>query len=772
MAVQTKSHGWRADGLEKVTGQGRYTADLTLPGMLHARFVYAGRPHARITRLDLTAARRSPGVLAVITQDDVPDVRYGNAVSDRTLFARGVVRFEGEVVAAVAALTPEAAAAAASLVEVDYETLEPVLDPERALEPGSPLVHPDWQSYEGLDGLVRQANECAYVDIVKGDVEAGLREAVHVLEERYQVDMSHAVPIEPHAVLAQWQGDHVTIWTTSQVPFLARSGVAETLGIPESKVRIIVPHLGGGFGGKCEFHFEAHVAALARKARRPVRLVFSRQEEFVAPDKVRHPMVIDLETGVGKDGAITGRRATLYMDSGAYASDAPSIGEVATMMAAGPYRIPHLRVEAHVVYTNRTPAGSVRAPSGPQICWAVEQHTDLLARRAGLDPLEFRRRNLLRDGDQGPTGQRMAAVGAVECLERAARMIRWDSRPARSPSPSKGEGRVGVSNGVACGWWFSLPAPATAYLKLNGDGSATLVTGANENGSGAVMGLALLAAEELGIAPEQVSVLYQDTDAGAFDSGSSGSQTTYNNGRAVIAAATEIRERLCVLAAEQLEANPRDIVIEDGVAHVKGVPARGVTVAELTSTAQENGELLTARGAPLPPPMPDSFGASCAGRLFFPAFADPTFFCHAVRVHVDRETGVVRVEEVAAAHDFGLVLNPMGAEGQVEGGIVHAIGMALTEGTQYREGRQLNPHLLDYKLQTAADAPAISIEFVRTEGAGGPRGAKGVGEPPVVPTAGAIANAIADATGARVRHLPMTAPRVFAALSSSSPNSQ
>ncbi|TMD14745.1 MAG: xanthine dehydrogenase family protein molybdopterin-binding subunit [Chloroflexi bacterium] len=759
MSVPVGAPGWRADGLEKVLGQARYTADLALPGMLYARFVYAGRAHARIRRLDLVRARRHPGVLAVIAQDDVPDVRYGNAVADRTLFARGVVRFEGEVVAAVAALTPEAAAAAARLVEVEYEPLEPVLDPERALDPRSPLVHPEWESYESLDGIVRRGNECAYVNIVKGDVEAGLKSAAVVLEERYQVDMSHAVPIEPHAVLAQWQGDQVTIWTTSQVPFLARGGVAETLGIPESRVRIIVPHLGGGFGGKCEFHFEAHVAALARKAGRPVRLVFSRQEEFTAPDKVRHPMVIDLETGVGKDGAIAARRATIHMDSGAYASDAPSIGEVATMMAAGPYRIPHLLIEAHVVYTNRTPAGSVRAPSGPQVCWALEQHTDQLAGRAGIDPVEFRRINLLRDGDG------MEAVGAVECLERAARMIGYSPRSEKNlPPPSRGRAGEGVANGVACGWWFSMPAPATAYLKLNADGSATLVTGANENGSGAVMGLALLAAEELGIAPGQVSVLYQDTDAGAFDSGSSGSQTTYNNGRAVILAATEIRERLRALAAEHLEASPGDVVIQDGEAHVKGVPSRSVTVAELAGAAQDNGELLTARGAPLPPPMPDSFGASCAGRVAFPAFADPTFFCHAVRVGVDPQTGVVRVEKVAAAHDFGTVLNPVGAEGQVEGGIVHAIGMALTEGTQYEDGRQLNPHLLDYKLQTAVDAPAIAIEFVETQAAGGPRGAKGVGEPPIVPTAGAIANAIARACGARVRQLPMTAPRVWSAL--------
>jgi CO/xanthine dehydrogenase Mo-binding subunit len=743
----------RADGLDKVSGQGRYTADLTATGMLHARFCYAGQPHARITRIDTTKALRHPGVLAVMTQDDVPQVRYGNAVKDRTLFARDVVRFEGEVVAAVAALTPEAADEAVRLIDIGYEPLTAILDPEAALRADSPLVHPDWASYKAMDGLVRQANDCAYVDIVKGDVDAGLRQAAQVVEERYHVDMTHAVPIEPHAILAQWEGDHVTIWTTSQVPFLARSGVAETLGIPESKVRIVVPHLGGGFGGKCEFHFEAHVAALARKARRPVRLVFTRHEEFIAPDKVRHPMVIDLQTGLAQDGMITARRATVYLDSGAYASDAPAIAEIATMMAAGPYRIPHLRIAAHTMYTNRTPAGSVRAPSGPQVCWAVEQHTDVLAERAGLDPVEFRRRNLAREGDEGPTGQRMQAIGVLECLERAAKRIEW----GRARQPGEGVG-------VACGWWFSLPGPATAYLKLNADGSATLVTGANENGSGAVMGLALLAAEELGIDPEQVAVLYQDTDAGAYDGGSSGSQTTYNNGRAVIEAASELRERLRALAAERLEANPNDLVFEDGAVHVKGVPSRSVTIAELVSTAQGKGELLTARGAPLPPDMPDNFGASCAGRLVFPAFADPTFFCHAVRVQVDKETGVVQVKEVAAGHDFGRVLNPVGAEGQVEGGIVHGIGIALTEGTQYRDGRQLNPHLLDYKLQTAADAPAIAIDFVETVASGGPRGAKGVGEPPIVPTAGAIANAIADATGVRVRHLPMTAPRVWAAL--------
>ncbi len=799
----------RADGLEKVTGQARYTADLVLPGMLEARFLLANRPHARIRSINTEKARRLPGVLAIMTQEDVPQLRYGSAIKDRTLFAKDVVRFEGEIVAAVAALTAEAAAAAIEAIDVEYEPLPAINDAEAALDPASTLVHPDWASYAlGYDGIIRDRNDCAYVNIVKGDVERGFKEADEIVEERYTCDQSHPVPIEPHAIVAQWQGHKLTVWTTTQVPFAARSGVAETLQIPESDVRIVVPHLGGGFGGKCEFHFEAHVAALARKARRPVRLVLSRHDEFMMPDKVNHPMVVELKTGIKKDGTMTARQARIVMDTGAYASDAPSIAEIATMMAAGPYRIPNLKIECNTVYTNKTPAGSVRAPSGPQIAWAVEAHTDELGRRVGIDAFQIRKRNLLHDGDEGPTGQKMTATGILRCLERAAEMIGLLPSPQRggavspsplegegqgggslrpSPSPLVGEGRGGGSLpdspsplvgegqgggwregiGLACGWWFSLPSASTVYMKMNADGSATIVTGAQENGSGAVMGLALLASEELGIDPNKISILYQDTDAGAWDMGSSGSQTTFNNGRAVIEASTEIRNRILQLAAESLEAAVGDLEIRDGAVRVRGVPNRSIAVADLVSTAQGNGELITARAAPLPPDMPDNFGATCAGRVVFPAFADPTFVCQAARVEVNPASGVVKVKEIAAAHDFGRVLNRAGALGQVEGGIVHSLGMGLTEGMQYREGRQLNPHLLDYKLFTAADVPIINVEFVETDGVGGPRGGKGVGEPPIIVAAAAVGNAIADATGARVHQLPMTAPRVWAAVKGS-----
>ncbi|MCW2716785.1 xanthine dehydrogenase family protein molybdopterin-binding subunit [Pseudonocardia sp.] len=740
----------RRDGLEKVTGEARYTADLAFTGLLHAKFVYAGRPHARIVAIDTTAAARMPGVHAVLTQADVPMVRYGMFVKDRTLFAHDVVRFEAEVVAAVAADTPEHAAAAAAMVEVEYEDLPAVLDVEDALAASAPQLHPDWPGYSTQDGVERGPNDCGHMTSVKGDVDAGFAEADLQLTETYSSDMSHAVPIEPHAVVARWQGEKVTIWSTSQVPFPARAGVAETLQIPQSNVRIVVPHLGGGFGGKCDFHFEAHVALLARATRRPVRLVFTRREEFVATDKVRHAVRIELSTGVRRDGTITARRARMLLDSGAYCGDALFATEIGLMMVAGPYRIANLHAEVHTVYTNRTPAGSVRAPGGPQTCWAVEQHTDELARLVGLDPLEFRRRNLVRAGDTGQTGQRFVSSSAEQCLDRAAELAGW---PGTELGPDE-------ALGVAVGWWFSLAVTSGAYLKINPDGTGTIITGAQENGSGSVMGLAMLAAEELGMHPDSFSVLYQDTDAGPFDIGSAGSQTTFNNGRAVMEAARDVRGKLLELAADRLEIHQSDLELVDGSVRVKGAPTRSIPLADLAAGAQ-----LIGSGSGTPPPLPDHDLAGCGGRLGYSAFGSPSFFCHIARVRVDRDTGVVSVPEVVAVHEFGRVLNPLGAQGQVEGGVIQSVGMALLEGSQYEGGHQLNPGLLGYKLVTAPDAPKVTVGFLDDPvDQGGPHGAKAVGEPPVVGTPAAIGNAIAAAVGTRVRVLPMNAERVWAAL--------
>ena len=746
----------RADGGAKATGQARYTADLAFPGLAHARLLLAGRAHARIRRLDTARARALPGVLAVLTAVDVPARRYGSFdfVLDRTLFATDVVRFEGEVVAAVAALTPEIAAAALEAIEVDYDDLPAVLDVEAALEPGSPLVHEAIADYGHDPNIEPRGNLASRSTIVKGDAPAAMAAAPIVVRERYVADMAHPVPIEPHSVTADWSGDRVTIWSSTQVPFYARTKTAEVLGIPEHRVRVVVSHLGGGFGGKCDFHFEGHVAALAHAARRPVSLVLSRHEEFVTPDKVTHAMVVDLETGLSEDGTILARKARILLDCGAYASDTPVLGQIAAMMIAGPYRIPDIAIEAIAVYTNRTPSGSVRAPTGPQACWAVEQHHDVLAARVGLDPVEFRRRNLVDDGDEGPTRQKHEGRGALDTLEQAVARARAD-------------GPLGPNEaiGVASGWWFSAPGPSGAFVRLESDGSGRIVTGAQENGTGAVMALPILAAEELGMKPEDFAITYQDTDAGPYDGGSSGSQTTFNNGRAVVEAAREIRRQLLELAAQALEAAADDLELADGHVGVRGSPDRRVSIAELAATAH-GGALLLARGSGIPPETPEHDASACVGRLGFEAFASPTFFCHAARVRVDPATGVVRTLKVVAATDVGRVINRTGALGQMTGGVVMALGNATLEGTVFgADGRQRNASLLDYKLLTSADAPEIEAIFVEHPASnGGPRGSKGIGEPPIVPTAAAVANAIATATGSRVRRLPMTSERVWRAV--------
>ena len=743
----------RADGPDKVTGSGRYTADLSLTGMLTAKFLYSGHAHARITKLDVTAARQIPGVFAVLTAADVPAVRYGPFVQDRTLFATDTVRFEGDIVAAVAAIDTATAQRALDAILVEYQPLPVVNDIEAALSPDAPLVHEGWADYGAGDFLVRNHNVASFSSISRGDIDAGFAEAHTVVKGRYVADGSHAAPIEPRAVVAQWEGNKVTIWSSTQVPFDARAGVCETLQLPASRVRIIVPHLGGGFGGKCGFHFEAHVAALARAARRPVRLQFSRREEFLAPDRRREGMVIELETGVRADGTICARRARLVLDNGAYTADAGFFSQLAAMHALGPYVIPNVLAEASLVYTNHQPSGSVRAPTAPQACWAVETHTDEVAKAVGIDPVEFRLRNTVDIGLEGPSGQTYDEIGLRDCIRRATEMVGYGT-----PLPE------GEAIGVAIGWWPSFAAPSGAYVKVDGDGSGQIITGAQECGTGSVMTLRYLVAEELGMDPEQFELVYQDTSAAPYDMGATGSQTLFNNGRAVVAAAAQVADQLKALAAERLEASPDDIVLADGAASVAGTPSRTVPIAELAAAAA-GGELLIGHGSGAPPAGPEALGSMCVGDVGLTAWLAPQFSCHAIHVKVDPDTGVTRVLKVAAAHDSGTIINPLAATGQVEGAVAMGIGQALTEGTRYDDqAHQRNAGLLEYKLQTCADMPDIGVHFVQivTPNAG-PRGAKGLAEAPNVPTPGAVSNAIAAAVGTPVRLLPMTAERVWEA---------
>ena len=738
----------RSDGKEKVTGTGRYTADLTFTGMAHAKFRYADHSHAKILKIDASKAKVLPGVVAVVTQADLPDVRFGGLVRDRYLFAKDVVRFEGEIVAGVAALTEETAAEAARLIEIEYEPLPVITDFEAAMEAGSPLVHEDWASYDRDANMESSGNTVGYHTIVKGDADAAMSRADVVVKSRYVSDASQGVPIEPRAVVAQWHGDEVTIWSSTQVPYAARAGVAQTLQVPETDVRVIVPLLGGGFGAKCDLHFEGQVAALARAAKRPVKLVFTRAEEFRAIAQRREGIAMEFETGVMRDGRLVSRKARLVLDKGAYCGEGGFLGQMAAMHACGPYVIDHIFVEAFLNYTNQQPSGSVRAPTGPQVCWGLEQHMDEVAAAIGMDPIELRRKTLIEEGAEGPTRQVFEHVGVKDTLEKALEMI---GDEVDLPDDE--------AIGVAVGWWPCMPAPSGAYIQMNADGSATIVTGAQENGSGAVMAMPVFVAQELGIPPEDISLVYQDTGVAAWDMGSCGSQTTFNSGRAILAAAAEVREQLLDTAVDKLEADRADLELADGVARVKGSPDRSIRIVDLV------GEIGTVhgKGSGDVPDVPPGDTGGCVGRLGYETFLAPQLITQAAHVKVDRDTGVVRVLRIAAAHDSGRILNKVGADGQVYGGVVMGVGLALSEGTMLDEqGRQRNPHLLDYKLVTSADAPQIDVAWIEYDSVG-PRGSKGVGEPPQAPTAAAIANGIAKVLGSRVRRLPMTPERVWSA---------
>jgi CO/xanthine dehydrogenase Mo-binding subunit len=748
----------RFDAFEKVTGQARYLADLSLPGMLHGAFLLSAHAHAVVVGIDTSAAEAMPGVGAVVTFRDVPDLRYGPVVKDQRLFVKEgeKVTHLGDVIAAVAATSIDVAREACSRIKVRYEPMPLLVDAEDALRADAPLIHPQYEEYEAPATAIRRGNDCGFNEILKGDVATGFASADMTVAERYVVDHSHPAPIEPHGVLAEVDASgRVTVWSSTQVPYFARSGIAETLKIPMSKVRVIVPTLGGGFGGKCEFGIEAHAVALAQKAGRPVRLILSRAEEFVVPNMTRHGGVVELRTGVMRDGTIVAREARVVLDTGGNAAHGPVISEIATMMAAGPYRIPHLRIEGHAVYTNKISAGSVRAPSGPQICWAVEQHTDSLAEAVGMDPYEFRLKNLIEQGDTGPSGQVFGPVGLKSCVEKAAAMIGWEQR---NSLPSD-EGM-----GIGIGWWFSASNPSAATIKLNEDGTVTLHTGANENGSGAVQGLLHLVADELTVPIDDVSVVFQDTDVGAWDGGSSGSQTVFSVGRAIQAASVDLRGQILEVATDILEADVADLELVDGGVAVKGAPGRLASLGRIAARAFETRGTLIGRGTVAALPMPPDAGATCSGRIMFPAFLAPAFCAHAARVRVDRETGTTTVLEMVAAQEVGKAINPVGIEGQMEGGLIHGMGNALFERSHFRDGSMVNAGFMDYKLVTAADAPTIRTAMVETPSEEGPLGVRGVGEPPVIGIPGAIGNAIRAATGAVVRTMPMTPDRLHAAI--------
>ena len=739
----------RLDASGKVTGTAVYAADFALPGMLWGKIVRSSEPHARIARIDTERARRMPGVRAVLTAADVPDVRYGGALKDETVFARDKVRYVGQPVAAVAAVTAEAAEAAAAAVEVSYEPLPPVLDLAAALAPGAPLVHEDWRTYTAIPILHRDGNVCNRARIVTGDVERGWAEADRVFAHRFTTAMVHQGYTEPRAAVAAWDSaGQVTVWSNTQLPFEIQNTLAEILQVLPGCVRVIVPGIGGGFGGKLRVGVEHFAVLLARKAGRPVKVLTTSEEELTAAYP-RQGTLIELKTGVTRDGRITAKEGRIWFDTGAFAGSGPGVASVATLVLAGPYRIPNLFLEGYAVYTNKTNCGSYRAPSGPQANFAVESQMDMIADALGLDPLEFRLRNIVREGDEGPTGQTLTAVGLEECLLRAAKAIGWENR---KPGPWRGKG-------LACGWWTTTGGSSGVYVKINPDGTVGLNTGAVEIGTAALTGAAQILAEELGVNLADIHVVSADTFATPFDFGAQGSRTAFAVGNACRAAVAELKRKILAQAAAHLRVEPEALALRDR--HVVADGTR-VSLGEVARLSQLSGGGLIAHGTFIAPPTP--YDAKRVEAHVYPAFHSPSFHAHAVDLSVDAETGDITIHRYVVAQDVGFAVNPTYIEGQIEGGVAQGLGQALSEEIVYAGGRVLNANLTDYKMPTTVDVPRVESILVQHPSQVGPYGAKGVGEPPNIEPPAALANAVAAASEVRVMTLPLTAEKIALAL--------
>lgn len=760
----------RLDAIDKVTGRARYASDITLPNMLHGVIVRSDRPHARIVRIDAGAARDVPGVAVVVTAADAPGKfgtteaggaaeaeapgKFGEAIKDQPVFAHDRVRYIGEPVAAIAADSAEIARSAAELIEIEYEDLEPIFDPEDALKEGAPLIHEAFDEYAAPEGLIRKGNACGMVTIDRGDVEEAFRTAEHIFEDVYAAHSVHQTPMETRAAVADVDAQGaVTVYASTQHPFGVRAQIAEALSVPLTDIRVVTPPVGGAFGSKLEANVEMYAVILARKARRPVKIMNTREEDL-STGNPRHPMTFYLKSAVDADGNLTGRRVRIVMDAGAYGIGSPVLTGVAANLAPGPYRIPNVHIDVVAAYTNKVAFGAYRGPTGPQTVFAVESHTDAIARRLGVDPLEFRLKHAFREGDVAHNGQRLDAVSLPEVLEKAAAAIGWGERPGPGP-----QGEL-VGKGLACGWWTTTAGAAACSVKMNEDGTVVVQTGASEIGTGAVMaGIAQIVAAEMAIDLEKVKVVWGDTEATPYDAGAQGSRTVFNMGRAARDAAVDVRDQLLQKAAERLEADVHDLEIRDGQVLVRGVPDSAISYADLMAGAMWATGAVAATASFLAEPPPyDS--VHVRGSLY-PTFNSPSFHCHAAEVAVDPQTGLVRVRTMVVAQDVGFAVNPTYLEGQMQGGAAQAAGFAISEELHFDDGRIVNPNLALYKLPTAADAPSIKPVIVECPSTAGLYGMKGAGEPPVIFGGAAIANAVFDAIGVQIHETPLTPERVY-----------
>jgi CO/xanthine dehydrogenase Mo-binding subunit len=734
----------RLDGIGKVTGKHVYAADFTLPGMLFGKVLRSRRAHALIRKLDISRAAAITGVRGIITSADIPAVRFGQAVRDTSVFALDRVLFAGHPIAAVAATSLEIAEQAIAAIDVEFEDLPTLFDPEAALD-SNIRIHPDWETYKALPIIARSGNISGRARIHAGDVNEAFASAYRVYEHRFTTPLVHPGYTEPRTAVADWDANsNVTVWSNTQLPFDTQNTLAEILDLPAARIRVIVPGIGGGFGGKLRIGVEHFAALLARKTARPVKVMTTCEDELTSAYP-RQATVVTLKTAVDREGRLLAREGRIIVDCGAFAGSGPGTAAISLQIMAGPYKTPVLALEGIAVYTNKVPSGSFRAPAGPMANFAVESQMDIIARDLGIDPLEIRLRNIVREGDLGPSGEIHKSVSIEECLRRAADAIGWEQR---NPEPGRGKG-------IACSWWMTTGGSSGVYVKINPDGTATLVSGAVEIGSGAITGAAQVLAEELSLDLTDINVAGVDTQTAPFDYGAQGSRTAFSVGNACLAAASDLRRQMFDLAARQLDAEVNTMVLRDK--HVVA-GSKSISIAELARISRLSGGGLIAHGTAISPSP--AYDPTRLENHPLPAWNSPSYHAHAVDLSVDSETGSVTINRYVVAQDVGFAINPTYIEGQIEGGVAQGIGQALSEEIVYNEGTVVNANLTDYKMPTAQDMPDVECILVECASAAGPYGAKGVGEPPCIQPPAAINNAVAAATGFWLDSLPMTAEKI------------
>ncbi|HVU70724.1 MAG TPA: xanthine dehydrogenase family protein molybdopterin-binding subunit [Ktedonobacteraceae bacterium] len=755
----------RRDGFDKLTGRTRFAGDMVATGLLHARLVLSPYAHARIWGIDVEAALQIPGVRHVYTGQTLGIVDYDVASRAKSPLAREEVLWSGQPVALVLAESEAAAEDGAAAVDVDYEELPVVTGMLAAMQPDSPLtrvMQTEIKSEIAGGGAHAAVSEDDSPDpagaaeklspnvtskgrLHLGDIEQGWREAEVVVERTFRTSFVHQSYIEPQSILVapDQASRHLTIWPSAQGLFVVRSDVANALNIPERQITVESTPIGGAFGGKFGL-IEPLVAAAAYTARRPVRLVYTRSEELAAANPAPGSQ-ITLKLGAKKDGTLVAMEGRAIFDSGAYAGAAAMLGGA---ILTNTYRCPHVDIRCYEVLTNKAGVGAYRAPNAPQATFALESLVDELCEKLALDPLQFRLRNGLKEGDPTMDRRTWRRIGLLECLEKMQQHPLWAERQGQKSVPEGLEGwKIGL--GLAVGGWPGGTEPAAAACRLETDGSMTVVVG-HVDISGSDTSLALIAAQGLGVSAKNVNLTHANSDTMPYSGGTGGSKTTYAMGAAVLAAARDARNQILSIAADMLEASSTDLEIEGDRVVVRGAPGKSVTLKQIAgATMRFAGQFEPVYGR----------GRS-ANRV-----SSPMYTAHLAKVAVDPETGEVRVLAYVAVQDIGFAINPALVEGQMHGGITQGLGWALFENVIYDEnGQLLTSNLMDYALPHSYDVPNIETILVEVPSDLGPFGAKGVGEPPVVPVGAAIANAVYNAVGARVPQLPITPERLFQAL--------